>query len=50
MNDRELLDMIPFLENVSKADNVYGVLQSKNGYGSSVGGRNGSNSDVIRNN
>ena len=29
MNDRELLELIPFLETVSKADSVYGLLQSK---------------------
>ncbi len=31
MNDRELLDLIPFLENLSKVDSVYGVLQSAKG-------------------
>jgi len=28
MNDRELLDLIPFLEQLSKVDSVYAVLQS----------------------
>ena len=27
MNDRELLDLIPFLENLSKVESVYSVLQ-----------------------
>ena len=27
MNDRELLDLIPFLENLSKVESVYTVLQ-----------------------
>jgi hypothetical protein len=32
MNDRELLDLIPFLENLSKVESVYSVLQqSKTG-------------------
>ena len=26
MNDRELLDLIPFLENISKVDSVYRIL------------------------
>ena len=29
MNDRELLDLIPFLEGVSKLDTVYDALQQK---------------------
>ncbi len=29
MNDRELLDLIPFLENLSKVDSVYGLLATK---------------------
>ena len=29
MNDRELLDLIPFLEEVSKVDSVYGLLAAK---------------------
>lgn len=28
MNDRELLDLIPFFERISKADNVYALLKS----------------------
>jgi hypothetical protein len=33
MNDRELLDLIPFLEGLSKADSVYTVLQQSKGPG-----------------
>lgn len=28
MNDRELLDLIPFMESVSREDNIFGVLQA----------------------
>lgn len=28
MNDRELLDLIPFLERLSKVDNIYKVLKN----------------------
>ena len=28
MDDRELLDLIPFFERLSKADNVYALLKS----------------------
>merc|ERR1719433_1670360 len=41
MNDRELLDLIPFFERVSKADNVYALLKSGvagNANGNSGGG------------
>ena len=41
MNDRELLDLIPFFERVSKADNVYALLKSGvvgNANGNSSGG------------
>jgi len=37
MNDRELLDLIPFFERVSKADNVYALLKS----GVATGNANG---------
>ena len=36
MNDRELLDLIPFFERLSKADNVYALLKSGVGGGSNV--------------
>lgn len=36
MNDRELLDLIPFLEKLSKVDSVYAVLQSHNKAGGVV--------------
>ena len=29
MNDQELLEFIPFLETVSKSDNIYALLQQK---------------------
>lgn len=29
MDDRELLDLIPLLENLSKVDSVYAVLKNK---------------------
>ena len=39
MNDRELLDLIPFFERISKADSVYALLKSGVG-GVRVGGSN----------
>ena len=38
MNDRELLDMIPFLENISKVDSVYRILHDATSKG---GGNSG---------
>jgi len=38
MNDRELLDLIPFLENLSKVDSVYRILNDATGKG---GGNSG---------
>lgn len=41
MNDRELLDLIPFLDGLSRADSVYGGLKAKFKHG----GNNGSMGD-----
>lgn len=43
MDDRELLDLIPFLEKLSKVDDIYSLLQkgnkaTNNGGGSEAGG------------
>ncbi len=47
MNDRELLDLIPFLENLSQADSVYGMLQAKfkGGGGNSLASNGNSSTD-----
>lgn len=36
MNDRELLDLIPFLENISKVDSVYRILNDATNKGNSA--------------
>ena len=38
MNDRELLDLIPFLENLSKVESVYSVLQQSKDHKTPTGG------------
>ena len=38
MNDRELLDLIPFLENLSKVDSVYRILNEATGKGGANSG------------
>ena len=38
MNDRELLDLIPFLENISKVDSIYRILNDATSKG---GGNSG---------
>merc|ERR1712150_11051 len=38
MNDRELLDLIPFLENLSKVDSVYRILNEATGKGGTNSG------------
>ncbi len=43
VNDRELQELIPFLESISQAESVYGMLQAKFKGGVGVGG-GGSNS------
>jgi RNA polymerase II subunit A small phosphatase-like protein len=51
MNDRELLDLIPFLENISKVDSVYRILNdanNKDGQRNS-GNLNGANSSIEQN-
>ena len=40
MNDRELLDLIPFFERLSKADNVYALLKSLQGGNARMGSNN----------
>ncbi len=40
MNDRELLELIPFLEDLSKADGVYSMLHAKFKVGSGGPGSN----------
>ena len=36
MNDRKLLDLIPFLENISKVDSVYRILNDATNKGNSA--------------
>ena len=45
MNDRELLDLIPFFERLSKADNVYALLKSGVAGGNARMGSNNRNSN-----
>ena len=47
MNDRELLDLIPFLEKLSQVESVYGLLAAKF---KSNNGSSATESQVIPNN
>ena len=50
MNDRELLDLIPFLENISKVDSVYRILNdATNKGGGNSGTLNGASPSLEQN-
>ena len=49
MNDRELLDLIPFLENISKVDNVYRILNDATNKGGNSGAVNGTSPSIEQN-
>ena len=50
MEDRELLELIPLLEKLSKVDSVYSVLKNKDGQvvPGGLGSKQGNNSSLKR--